>query len=86
LADGTRLSTICRVYDWSGGDARNHLGEWVEEAVEIRAKYGEDDGVAEVESQSAFQAAKAFTIPHVSASAGFAPKAPWCPDHVDRKR
>jgi hypothetical protein len=85
LADGTSLSAVCKVYDWSGGDGRKHLGEWVEEAVEIREKYG-DDKIAEVEKESASQAAKAFTIPRVSASAGFAPKAPWCPSDADRKR
>ena len=79
LADGTRLSAICKVYEWSGGDGRNHLGEWVEEAAEIRAKYGVDDTIAEVEKESASEAARAFTIPRATASAGFEPKAPWCP-------
>lgn len=86
LTDGTCLSSICKVYDWSGGDGRNHLGEWVEEAVGIRAKYGDDDKIAETEKESASQAAKAFTIPRDAISVGFAPKAPWCPNYVDRNR
>jgi hypothetical protein len=86
LVDGTPLSKICKVYDWAGEDGRNNLGKWVEEAVKIRAKYAENDKIDEVEKQSASLAAKAFTIPRVTSSAGFAPKAPWCPTYVDRKR
>lgn len=85
VADGARLSSICNVYDWSGGDGRNHLGEWAEEAAGIRAEYGEDDKIAEVGKESASQAAKVFTIPRVTQPAGFAPRAPWCPNDAGRR-
>lgn len=39
LADGTSLSSIFRTYDWVANDGRANLGTWVEEAVQIRARY-----------------------------------------------
>src|SRR5262249_38032627 len=33
LSDGSRLSSVCRVYDWVVADGRNNLGNWIVEAV-----------------------------------------------------
>ncbi len=84
LPDGTRLSLVCRTYDWVVDDGRKHFGDWIEEAVGIRAKYG-DNKIAEI-GLGTSKTAKAFTIPLASASAGFAPKAPWCPSNANRRR
>jgi len=37
LPDGTLLSALCKSYDWVIDDGRNHLGEWIEEAFQIRS-------------------------------------------------
>ena len=66
-----------RIYDWVIDDGRKHFGEWLEEAVEIRTKHG-DDKISEIEEKSS-HTSKSFGIPRVVASAGFEPKAPWCP-------
>jgi hypothetical protein len=39
LADGTKLSSICKVYDWVADDGRENLGTWVEEARVAQDKY-----------------------------------------------
>lgn len=77
LPDGTRLSLVCRTYDWVVDDGRRHFGEWAEEAVGVRAKYG-DSKISEV-AVRASDAPRPFAAPRAAASAGFAPKAPWCP-------
>ncbi len=43
LPDGTKLSSICKTYDWVTGNGINNLGQWVEEAFSARAKYQEDN-------------------------------------------
>lgn len=76
LPDGTLLSSICKTYDWVADDGRNNLGKWIEEAFNLRAKYGASDKIVEVK-----EVARA-----ASASAGFAPRAPWCPDDANKGR
>jgi MTH538 TIR-like domain (DUF1863) len=39
LANGHALSTVFKTYDWVTNDGRANLGEWVEEAYEIRRAY-----------------------------------------------
>lgn len=39
LTDGTPLSSIVKVYDWVSNDGRENLGDWVEEAYEVREAY-----------------------------------------------
>lgn len=34
--DGKALSTVCKTYDWVTDKGREHLGEWIEEAVGTR--------------------------------------------------
>lgn len=41
LADGTPLSSICKIYDWVADDGRVNMGTWVEEAHKAREVYGE---------------------------------------------
>jgi hypothetical protein len=54
LADGTKLSSICKVYDWIADDGRENLGTWVEEAKVAKDKYnGETKLVKEEAAVSA---------------------------------
>ena len=39
LTDGNALSSIFKTYDWVSDDGRNNLGQWVEEAFQIREAY-----------------------------------------------
>ncbi len=39
LNDGTRLSQICKIYDWVEHDGRENIGTWVEQAFQDRANY-----------------------------------------------
>ncbi|PYU70806.1 MAG: hypothetical protein DMG49_10695 [Acidobacteria bacterium] len=82
LSDGTLLSSICKTYDWVLDDGRKNLGKWADEAADIRAKYGADDKVVGPGEQK--QTSK--TQSTAAASTGFAPRSPWCIDHVARKR
>jgi len=83
LPDGTALSSVCKTYDWVIDDGRKNLGKWADEAADIRAKYGADDKVAEPDGRD--QPAKKVAVVSV-ASAGFAPRSPWCPDYAEPKR
>lgn len=42
LADGTPLSSVCKVYDWVANSGLTNLGKWAEEAFEIRSNYKGD--------------------------------------------
>lgn len=82
LPDGTILSSVCKTYDWVIEDGRKKLGKWADEAADIRADYGTNDTIGEDDKQtSKTQAASA-----ASASAGFAPRSPWCADYAERER
>ena len=85
LPDNTLLSSVCKAYDWVIEDGRNNLGKWVEEAFSVRAEYGADDKVAEV-AEIHRRAEKATFARAASASAGFAPRSPWCAYHADKRR
>jgi hypothetical protein len=85
LSDGTRLSSICKTYNWVTDDGRKNFGKWADEAANIRAEYGADDKVAEPAGENQ-QARKTYVSSTPSASVGFAPRSPWCPSHVERKR
>ena len=83
LPDGTLLSSVCKTYDWVVDDGRNNLGKWLEEACEIRARYGNTDDLVEV----ADTVDRPPTVPSVrsaSVSAGFAPRAPWSSAHAEK--
>jgi hypothetical protein len=41
FADGTALSTVCKTYDWVANNGREHLGEWLEEAVQARENHAD---------------------------------------------
>jgi MTH538 TIR-like domain (DUF1863) len=82
LPDGTVLSSVSRTYDWVTDDGRKNLGKWAEEAATIRARYAGDDEIVELGRRKK-QASKTQSV---SASVGFAPRSPWCPDDVKRKR
>jgi hypothetical protein len=47
--DGTALSTVCKTYDWVADKGRDHLGEWLEEAVQAREE--NEDRVVEDEAK-----------------------------------
>ncbi|HWY13610.1 MAG TPA: TIR domain-containing protein [Rhizomicrobium sp.] len=34
--DGTSMSSLCKTYDWVSDEGREHLGEWLEDAVTSR--------------------------------------------------
>jgi hypothetical protein len=82
LPDGTILSSVCKTYDWVIDNGRTNLGKWADEAADIRAKYGTDDTIGEGNKQTS----KAQAASAGSASAGFAPRSPWCADYVERER
>jgi hypothetical protein len=74
LLDGTVLSSVCRTYDWVTDDGRKNLGEWANDAANVRAKYGTDDKII------------GTSVSKATTAIGFAPRAPWCADYVDGKR
>jgi hypothetical protein len=39
LADGSPVSSICKIYDWVTEDGIGNLGKWVEEAFQTRVSY-----------------------------------------------
>ena len=50
--DGTALSTMCKTYDWVADKGREHLGEWLEEAVLAREEM--DDKIIEEVAKKSF--------------------------------
>lgn len=50
--DGTTLSTVCKTYDWVVDKGREHLGEWLEEAVQARE--GLDDKIVEEAAKKSY--------------------------------
>jgi hypothetical protein len=81
LHDGALSSSVCKTYDWVVDDGRNNLGKWSEEACEIRTKYrGNLVEVADINDQ----VEKASFIRSASASAGFAPRAPWSAGYAEK--
>jgi hypothetical protein len=85
LPDGTLLSSVCKTYDWVLNDGRNNLGKWVEEAYQVRAKYGTDEKIVVVDEIGLAAAAVGLSR-STSASAGFTPRSPWCPDDPDGRK
>jgi MTH538 TIR-like domain (DUF1863) len=83
LPDNTLLSSVCKTYDWVVEDGRNNLGKWIEEAFQIRARYGTDDKIVEGGIGSS-QSAKTTAARIGSVSGGFTPKAPWCVGHAEK--
>jgi MTH538 TIR-like domain (DUF1863) len=55
--DGTALSTVCKTYDWVADKGREHLGEWLEEAVLAREDIDEDKVIEEEVKKSVARAA-----------------------------
>lgn len=82
LPDGTPLSSMCKVYDWVADDGRDNLGKWLDQACEIRARYGKAGSVVEVAAAAERSSEMPF-VRSASASAGFAPRAPWSPGYVE---
>jgi hypothetical protein len=81
LPDGTLLSSVCKTYDWVLDDGRKNLGKWADEAANKRAEFSDDDDIVAVA-----KSAKPSTVVSASASAGFAPRSPWCPSDADEER
>src|ERR1700683_3133793 len=50
--DGTALSRVCKTYDWIADKGREHLGEWLEEAVQAREDIDEDKVIEEEAKKS----------------------------------
>lgn len=69
LSDGTKLSSACKIYDWVDADGRNNLGKWIEEAVEIRSKYGSDSTISLISDRA--------RVEIKASSSSFAPRSPW---------
>jgi hypothetical protein len=78
LDDGTRLSSICKVYDWTADNGLENLGKWVEEAFQEREKYGADKKITDDEGGTGQTIARA--IPVSSPAGGFTPRSPWSDD------
>jgi hypothetical protein len=50
--DGTALSMVCKTYDWIVDKGREHLGEWLDEAVEAREDIDGDKVIEQVAKKS----------------------------------
>lgn len=55
--DGTALSTVCKTYDWIADKGREHLGEWLEKAVQVREDIDEGAVIEDVAKKSVARAA-----------------------------
>lgn len=55
--DGTALSTVCKTYDWVANKGREHLGEWIEEAVQGREGVDQNKVIGEEAKKSIMRAA-----------------------------
>lgn len=77
LPDGTLLSSVCKTYDWLTDDGRKNLSIWGDEAADIRAEHKSGDKI--VRAQESTTSTKAYSP---AAAVGFAPRAPWRPDHA----
>jgi hypothetical protein len=84
LPDGKLLSSVCKTHDWVTDEGRKNMGTWADEAADIRAEYGTADKITGPDEGKS--TAKAHTVSVRSASAGFAPKSPWCSDYAEGKR
>lgn len=51
--DGTSMSSVCKTYDWVADKGREHLGEWLEDAVAARLEMDEDKVLKEETEKSA---------------------------------
>jgi hypothetical protein len=70
--DGTPMSSVCKTYDWIADKGRDHLGEWLEDAVTARDEMNEDKVLKEDAEKSAARASVA-TAPSVIRN----PPKPW---------
>lgn len=75
LVDGTRMSSICKTYDWNSDDGRTNLGQWVDEAFQNRQKYSGETELKkeEADTSASFQP----TVKTVQTQGAFKPHAPW---------
>ena len=93
LVDGTKLSAICKTYDWNSDDGRNNLGRWVDQAFESRAKYTGETKLKEDNAQktattsttSSYAFTPRSTPQSPQAQSPFKPHAPWS-DNANRTR
>jgi hypothetical protein len=85
LPDNTLLSSVCKTYDWVVDDGRNNLGKWIEEAFDIRAKFGAEAKIVEIAEISTPIKTASFARA-AAVSGGFAPRAPWCADYAKKRR
>ncbi|WP_289298305.1 TIR domain-containing protein [uncultured Reyranella sp.] len=81
LSDGTRLSQICKVYDWVADDGRANLGIWVEEAYEAHETYKGETVLEKAETATPYIRETPAVAPTIAASPGAAvirnPAKPW---------
>jgi hypothetical protein len=70
--DGTVLSTVCKTYDWVADKGREHLGQWLEEAVQAREDV-DDDKIMEEDAEKSVARAAVLTGPSVIQN----PPRPW---------
>jgi hypothetical protein len=88
LPDGTRLSEVCKTYDWVTDDGRNSLGKWCEGAVEVRSKFGSKDEIslAGDRGDKTEKSNLVLRMAAAAAPAAFTPRAPWCIDDANAGR
>jgi MTH538 TIR-like domain (DUF1863) len=72
LDNGKALSTVCNTYDWVAEKGREHLGEWLEDAVQAREGI-DDDIVIEEEAKKSVTRAAVLSGPSVIQN----PPKPW---------
>lgn len=95
LINDVSLSSICKTYDWNGDDGRNNLGQWVEEAFQLRQLYkgetklqaGEKLQIYNSQSNQAHSSNMLATAAvSKTVSNSFVPRAPWSADYADKSR
>jgi hypothetical protein len=77
LPSGTPLAALCRTYDWVTDNGRANLGNWIEEAYQLRDRDAITDKVSDT-SGVRVEFGKAAPQPAQSAPTIFTPRAPWC--------
>lgn len=81
LADGTPLSSICKVHDWVADAGRENMGAWVEEAHKTREAYDGETALMKAETAAPYirsTPAPAPTVLPASAPAVIRnPARPW---------
>lgn len=73
IADGTPLSSICKVYDWVTDNGIKNLGQWGEDAFQTRTNY---KGEIKLKTNTSISTGSIATAAYATGSS-FTPTRPW---------